>query len=309
MERLKKPIIIILVLGIAGYVAYRQIDRQQQRRLHTALERERNEWWDNIGRLEEKVAELEQELAQERGAIVPKEKLNEVFGKASTALTPEAPAISCDELQRQITAFFEYLDRQDYILSRDLEGGTWNLFQQVVRELSANPPLVTGEMKDFSSLIENVAHFYRVLGRERIELITEVMQHESEIMESVMASFFPWLTSGDRCKDRIGEPPSLEVLYEYAGFFLNTLAGRSYLLRRNSKIRVLTTYYAVLILDRANKETLNRYGIDIRPHIELSLYDISNQRGLIHQRKYMVELEGMREDYHMKNLGAKGYTP
>ncbi len=309
MERFKKPIIIILVLGIAGYVAYRQIDKQQQRRLHTALERERNEWWDNIGRLEEKVAELEQELAQERGAIVPQEKLSEVFGKAPTALTPEAPAISCDELQRQITAFFEYLDRQDYILSHDLEGGTWNLFQQVVKELSANPPLVTGEMKDFSSLIENVAHFYRVLGRERIELITEVMQHESQIMESVMASFFSWLTSGDRCKDRIGEPPSLEILYEYAGFFLNTLAGRSYLLRRNSKIRVLTTYYAVLILDRANKETLNRYGIDIRPHIELSLYDISNQRGLIHQRKYLVELEGIREDYHMKNLGAKDYTP
>jgi hypothetical protein len=300
MERLKKPIIIIValvvVLGITGYVAYRQIDRQQQRRLHTALERERNEWWDNIGKLEEKVAELEQELAQERGALVPKEKLSEVFGKTPTVVTPEVQAISCDELQRQMTAFFTYLDRQDYVLSHELGGGTWNLFQQVVKELSANPPLVTGEMKDFSSLIQHLAHFYRVLGRERIELITEVMQHESEIIESVMATFFAWLTSGDRCKDQIAKPPSLEVLYEYAGFFLNTLAGRSYLLRRNSKIRMLTTYYSVLILDRANEETLNRYGIDIRPHIELSLYDISNQRGLIHQKKYLAELEAIRKD-------------
>jgi hypothetical protein len=195
-----------------------------------------------------------------------------------------------------MTAFFTYLDRQDYILSHELEGGTWNLFQQVVKELSATPPLVTGEMKDFSSLIQHLAHFYRVLGRERIELITEFMQHESEIIESVMATFFAWLTSGDRCKDQIAKPPSLEVLYEYAGFFLNTLAGRSYLLRRNSKIRMLTTYYSVLILDRANEETLNRYGIDIRPHIELSLYDISNQRGLIHQKKYLAELEAIRKD-------------
>jgi len=299
MQKVKKILIIIVVLGIVGYVVYHQIDTQQQKRLDTALERERNEWWDNIGKLEEKVAELEQELAQERGALVPQEKLSEVFGQAPTVVTPEIEAIDCDELQRQMTAFFTYLDKQDYILSHGLEGGTWNLFQQVVKQLAETPPLVTGEMKDFSSLIRNVAHFYRILGRERVELITEVMQHESEIMESVMATFFEWLASGDHCHDQINQPPSLEVLYEYAGFFLNTLAGRSYLLRRNSKIRILTTYYSVLILHKANEETLNPYGIDIRPYIEFSFYDISNQKGLIHQKKYRGKLEAMRRDYQM----------
>jgi Tfp pilus assembly protein PilO len=309
MQKLKKILIIIVVLGIVGYVAYHQIDTQQQKRLHTALERERNEWWDNIGKLEEKVAELEQELAQERGALVPQEKLSEVFGQAPTVVTPEIEAIDCDELQRQLTAFFTYLDKQDYILSHGLEGGTWNLFQQVVKQLAETPPLVTGEMKDFSSLIRNVAHFYRILGREQVELITEVMQHESEIMESVMGTFFEWLAYGDRCHDQINGPPSLEVLYEYAGFFLNTLAGRSYLLRRNSRIRILTTYYSVLILHKANEETLNPYGINIRPYIDFSLHDISNQRGLIHQKKYRGKLEAMRRDYQMKTLGARVYTP
>jgi Tfp pilus assembly protein PilO len=309
MQKLKIILITIVVLGIAGYVAYHQIDRHQQKRLDTALERERNEWWDNIGKLEEKVAELEQELAQERGASVPKEKLNEVFGQSPTVVAPENEETDCDELQRQMTAFFTYLDKQDYILSHGLEGGTRNLFQQVVKELSENPPLVTGEMRDFSSLISNVAHLYRVLGREQLELITEIMEHESEIMESVTATFFEWATSGDRCQDQVNGPPSLQVLYKYAGFFLNTLAGRSYLLRRNSKIRILTAYYSVLILDKANQETLNPYGIDIRPFIDASLYDVSNQRGLIHRKEYQGKLEAMRRHYEMKNLGARVFTP
>jgi deoxycytidine triphosphate deaminase len=305
MDKSKKIILIVVILGIAGYVAYQQIDTRQQRRLDTALERERNEWWDNIGKLEEKVAELEQELAQERGEVVPQEKLNEVFGQAQAVVAPEVKTIACDELQRQVTAFFSYLDRQDYILSHELEGGTWSLFLEILNELSANPPLVTGEMKDFSSLIRNVAHFYRVLGRERVELITEVIQHESEIIESVMETFFAWLTSGERCQYQIQGLPSLEVLYEYSGFFLNTLAGRSYLLRRNSKIRILTSYYSVLILDKANEETLNPYGIDIRPHIDFSLYDINNQRGLIHQKKYRAALEAMKKEYEIENHGAR----
>jgi deoxycytidine triphosphate deaminase len=305
MDKSKKIILIVVILGIAGYVAYHQIDTRQQRRLDTALERERNEWWDNIGKLEEKVAELEQELAQERGELVPQEKLNEVFGQTQAVVAPEVKTIACDELQRQVTAFFSYLDRQDYILSHELEGGTWSLFLEILNELSANPPLVTGEMKDFSSLIRNVAHFYRVLGRERVELITEVIQHESEIIESVMETFFAWLTSGERCQYQIQGLPSLEVLYEYSGFFLNTLAGRSYLLRRNSKIRILTSYYSVLILDKANEETLNPYGIDIRPHIDFSLYDINNQRGLIHQKKYRAALEAMKKEYEIENHGAR----
>ena len=76
------------------------------------------------------------------------------------------------------------------------------------------------------------------------------------------------------------ECPSLETLYEYAGFFLNTLGGRNYLMRRNAQLRILTSYYCLLILDKANDETLNRYGIDIRPHIKLVLSEIKNAKSL-----------------------------
>jgi hypothetical protein len=93
-----------------------------------------------------------------------------------------------------------------------------------------------------------------------------------------------------------GYPP-LNVMYEYAGFFLNTLAGKSYLLRRDSKVRILTIYYSILILDKANDETLNRHGIDIRPYIDFLFYDVINQRGLVYRKQYLAELIGLKEKY------------
>ena len=86
-------------------------------------------------------------------------------------------------------------------------------------------------------------------------------------------------------------------MYEYSAFFLNTLAGRSYLLRRDSKIRILTGYYSVLILDRANEEQLNSGGLDIRPSIKSLLSDLQTQTGLIHQKEYIAELEKLADKY------------
>ena len=112
-----------------------------------------------------------------------------------------------------------------------------------------------------------------------------------------MATFFSWFTACHRCEADTLNCPTLKVLYRYSGFFLNTLAGKSYLLRRDSKVRVLTTYYSVLILDRANQEMLNRDGIDIRHFVYALSYDVRNQKGLIHKRKYLEELEALREAY------------
>jgi hypothetical protein len=86
-------------------------------------------------------------------------------------------------------------------------------------------------------------------------------------------------------------------MYEYAGFLLNTLGGRSYLLRRSPKVRALTTYYCVLALDRANDEELNSKGIDIRPYIKSSLMEIKNQIGLIYQKEYIAKLSELSLKY------------
>ena len=100
-------------------------------------------------------------------------------------------------------------------------------------------------------------------------------------------------------EEKIKGRPSLSVLYDYAGYFLNTLGGRSYLLRRDSKIRILSMYYCVLILDIANDKGLNSNGIDIRPHIALTFNDISNQIGFAHQKAYLNELGNLKRKYKM----------
>lgn len=300
MNRLQRILVIVVALGIVGYVAYRQIGRRHERKLQTAIEQERNEWKDTTGKLKEKVVELEKELAQEREeSPVPEEKLVKLFGKRPTVISPGQEEISCEELQHQIKAFFAYLDNKKYITSYNLEEGTYDLFQKILQQLSEAPPMISDEMKDLVSLTHNAVHFYGVLGEKRIEIAAKVLKNEYDTIEPVMATFFAWFDSCDRCAETTKTCPSLDVLYEYAGFFLNTLGGRSYLLRRNSKIRTLASYYCILVLDTANKETLNRHGIDIRPYVDLTLSDINNQKGLIHRKQYVAKLKDLRKKYRL----------
>ncbi len=297
MKRWHKVLLVCLGLGIAGYVVQDKMATRYEKKLNRALEQERDEFWDKIGILEKNVADLEEELSLHQETVVPEEKLAEVFGEGSPVPSPEQTELGCEELERQVKAVFAYLDNKQYVKAYNLEGGTYGLFQALATQLSEKPPIISGEMKDMVSLARNVAHFFRVLGNNRIELFKEVLRNESDIVEAMMTTFFSWFMACDRCEPSTLGCPSLKVLYQYSGFFLNTLAGKSYLSRRDSKVRVLMSYYSVLILDKANQEMLNRDGIDIRHFIYSLFYDVRNQKGLIHKRKYLEELAALREDY------------
>ena len=127
---------------------------------------------------------------------------------------------------------------------------------------------------------------------------SQILQNESEIIESVMKTFFQWYTMDSGGQVSLAGRPSPEIMYEYAGYILNTLGGRSYLLRRSPKIRALTTYYCVLALDQANEDELNSKGIDIRPYIKSSLLEVKNQIGLIHQNEYITKLSELNLKYY-----------
>lgn len=288
-----------MILGFIGYFAYNQIINWHKKELDTAISQEQKEFGEKTWELEEGISKLEEELALYKETLIPEEKLTEVFGEEATLMSPERENTDCEDLERQILSFFTYLDRKDYIILQKAEHGTYNLFKQMVKQLSETLPIVTGETRDIISLLHNMAHFYRVLGNKRIELIKEIFKNENNIFESIMATFFSFYTSDKCCKEELQGCPSLGLLYEYAGFFMNTMAGRSYLLRRDSKIRILTTYYCVLILDKANEEILNHNGIDIRPHIDLSINDISNQKNLIYRKQYLTKLQSLKEKYKM----------
>jgi hypothetical protein len=301
MARLIKPLIIFAVIVIGAYLAYHYVENRHQRELRAAIEREQTERLAERTLFRSRIAELEEKLAEFKPAPVLPAKIAEAFGEVPTPATPETEELGCERLKQRITFFLGYIQRQSYMRAFQAENGTDDLFQQIVAALSEKRPMVVAEMRDLSSLIGNVAHFYRVLGEDRIKMIIAILQNESDLIEDAMANFFGWVSLCGQCEDMVAPCPPMEVLYEYAGFFLNTLAGRSYLLRRGSKVRCLTTYYSVLIVDKANDESLNSYGIDIRPYIHRSLYETANLKGLVYRERYLRRLRALRDKYQVQD--------
>ena len=298
MSKTIKIVIVIVILGIAGYVSYSQFGKWYGKSMDAALEQEEELHQERIEDLEEQVYSLEEELGKQADRLIPKEKLAEVFGKDAAAVTPEAKELSCEDIKRNSTAFFNHLDKQAYVQSYGITKSSYEFFKQILTQLSETTPRVTGEMVELTTLMSNMAYFYRVLGKKRVDLIREILKNESDITESVLTTFYQRATSCDRCDETEEECPSLETLYEYAGFFLNTLGGRNYLMRRNVQLRILVSYYSLLILDKANDETLNRYGIDIRPHIKLLLSEINNTKGLMYKKRYVEKLKTLKAKYN-----------
>ena len=185
--------------------------------------------------------------------------------------------------------FFEYLDNQEYIKEYGLEEGTQRHFLKLIAELSAHPPVISGETQDIYTLTHNMAHFYRVIQKENIYLVKDILSHEREIIEQAADLLYEWITEEIR-RNNPDVKTSIKDLYEYAGFFLNTLSGKAYLARRLSKTRTIVLYYSILILDTANRADLNHYGIDILPPLNLLIDDIENQRNLDYRRKYLRRL-------------------
>ena len=303
MNKAVKIIIAVVVIGLAGVFAYLKLKDWHTAKLETAVKQEQKIWQDKADHLEAEISSLEKEIKDLKGQEVPSEKLAEAFGEDASqveaAVFSEKEPPNPEEIERQILAFFSYLDNREYVQAMGLKTDTYSLYQQAVTELSENRPIVVGEMDSLYNMARNVAHFFRVLGKQKVSLAKAVMRNESEIMESMMKIFFTWYTADPKDRQKIKGCPSSEMLYQYAGFFLETLGGRSYLFRRDAKTRTLTYYYCVLIIDRANDEQLNAYGIDIRPHVISALNLINSQIGLIHQKSYIAKLETLKDKYRI----------
>ena len=301
MNRAVKIFIGIVILGALGFFAYKHFSTRQKEIFEKAIKQEQQQWQDKTGRLEKEVQLLQQELESVKSPIYPKEKAAEAFGKqpGEVEVIHKERKVSFEEIEKEIASFFRYLDNQPYIAAYELKGGTYTEFQIAVDSLSKNPPIITGEMDSLHRLLQNMAHLFRISGKKRLKLANDILNNESDIIEPVMRAFFLWFTLENGSKQKIKGRPSFQVQYEYAGYFLNTLAGRSYLLRRDPKIRTLTYYYCVLIIDQANDKKFNSLGLDIRPHIRKSYNEIRSQIGLVNQRRYISTLETLKQKYNV----------
>jgi hypothetical protein len=212
---------------------------------------------------------------------------------------PVSQKLSLQEIDRRINSFFSYLDEQQYVKSYKFLNGSKQQFEEMFQILTSNAPSVPRETDSIDRLIKNVFYFYRLLGKERIKFIKDILKNESDIIEHLMHTLYLMFTTDNEYFILESARSSIEQLYVYACFFLETLGGRSYLLRRDSKVRILILYYCVLIIDTANHEGLNSNGIDIRPHLKLVSKDITHQTGLNYKNHYFMKLETLKKNYRL----------
>ena len=297
MNRTLATVAIVFALIVAGLVAYFMVNRWHQDQMAHGRQQAQTECIEVISKMEADLEEMRAQLESERQARPGDEVFPTVFGTPAPEREADILPVDCTKVEAQMNSFFNYLDSRTYLSNREIEGGSAGFFKKCAALLMANPPINIAEMKDMLRLVKNVTHFYRVLGKDRLLLIKDILASEDRVLEPAMAVFYARLVECAQPLPGEEQPLPIERLYDYAGYFLNTLGGRSYLLRRESKIRMLVNYYAILIVDRANDEKFNRYGIDVRPYIDYLFYDISNQKGLTYRQRYLTRLTALRDKY------------
>ncbi len=203
----------------------------------------------------------------------------------------------CRRLDNTVQDFFRYLDRQNYIQHLDPEIDTFQRFQRVLRNLASRLPIPAGEGIDPQITVENVYHLFRVLDRRDLRLIKEVVRNEQDSLEINLRIFYEWLNLDGECEASAADKPSLKMLYHYAGFFLNTIGGRAYLFRQNPSLRLLISYYSLMIIHKADQKGQNTYGIDVLPFIAPLKREILRYTDFRYQDEYLDTLERLESYY------------
>ena len=231
-------------------------------------------------------------------------------GAAGTVVSGEVPKVEdrvdeCARIERDVRDFFGYLDEQDYVRRLTRDADAWSVFVRALGKLAARPPVPAGEGLDPAVMTRNIYHLFRVLDDREIHLAKDVIEQEGDTLELNLDILHQWLTLGGRCPDPQGIRPSQEVLYRYAGFFMNTIGGRSYLFRRATWLRLLISYYAVLILHDADREGINTYGIDVLPMAQQVRDEVARYGGYHFQGTYLDRLDAVA-GYYRAERGLEG---
>ncbi|PIE70414.1 MAG: hypothetical protein CSA22_08155 [Deltaproteobacteria bacterium] len=254
---------------------------------------------ERIKALEQKVAVLEAALHEDGISDASfKEKYASVFGTPVPAGSENILSVAEPEARDQVIRFLNYLDSRPYLLKHRKQTPVKAIQADLVKRMTQNLPVTSGETDDFLSLLRNMAHFYRIFGKERILMIKDVLAQESDILEPVMASYYVWMTGGVKTDDALPVLfPDFDVAYAYAGYFLNTLSGKVYLLRRSPEVRILSNFYCLKVVDLANDRQMNENGIDIRPYIDVIGNDLTAFSGLKYRETYLMELNRLKQKY------------
>jgi hypothetical protein len=204
----------------------------------------------------------------------------------------------CSDSTEIIKIFYKHLDTQEYMKSYGLAKDSEEHFTQLIQKLLDNPPVVSGETNDLFTILQNTAHFFRVIGKDNIMILKGILDREKDQFENVLYNFYSIFQTPSCPENSFNLSVSETSLYDYAGFFLNTMGGRLYLFRRDSMSRMVVSYYAILLIDQANKEARNKHGIEIITAIDQLIIEMeANSNQLKFEQLYLDNLYNLKELY------------
>jgi hypothetical protein len=203
----------------------------------------------------------------------------------------------CDLINQHVQDFFQYLDTKKYIQRLELGETTEARFKQIMERLAAKPPIPAGEGVDPAIMVKNIYFFCRALDKKDLRLIKQVIAHDRDTLEDNMGMFYQWAMLGEGCPNPGSVRPSFDVLYRYAGFFLNTTGGRAYMFRRGLKVRLLASYYSIQIIYQSDKAGKNIYGINVLPYIKQLMEEMRNYPDLVYKETYLETLTKIKAFY------------
>ncbi|MCB2214659.1 MAG: hypothetical protein KQH59_01200 [Desulfobulbaceae bacterium] len=219
-------------------------------------------------------------------------------GRDQSAAEETSRETGCARLADPVENFFDTLDTRPYLHAFQLDERSSSYFPQLIQKLVDNPPVVTGETDDLFTILQNTAHFFRIIGKKNILVLKGILDRERDTFEQVLADFYQLTDYPDCLQQRFDLEIGDEPLYQYAGFFLNTMGGRLYLFRRDSMSRMVVVYYAILTIDQANREGRNKYGIDVGPAIDRLINEIESSNIDLRLRdRYLETLYGLEGKY------------
>ncbi len=204
----------------------------------------------------------------------------------------------CTEDPARIASFYSQLDQRPYFKAFGLPQTGREHLTALIQKLAASPPTVTRETDDLLTILKNSAHFFRVIGKDNINVVKKILEQEKAALEDVLASLYRLSGQPDCLAAHLGLSIPESVYYDYSCFFLTTMGGRLYLFRRDAMSRMLVTYYAIQMIERANEHGANSHGVDIRPAIHSLIEEIENSGDQLQLKEsYLDQLYALKEKY------------
>jgi len=292
-----RGLLLLVIALIAGglLVFYFTYFGNESRKQTTSQEAEK----EKSEELTKSSTETQAIIAKAPAISAPQERFEEAIEEKKVEGKAMKVEDECQKMEKDLQEFFTYVDTKDYIRELRIGEGTFNHFIKIIRALSLNPPIPAGEGLNYDMIIDNIYHFYRALELKDLTLIKLVLKNEADTMEINFALFYKWLMSNDECGQKEGIPPTLDILYRYAGFLVNSIGGRAYIFRRETRLRLLLYYYSLLIIHEADKKKMNNFGVDITPFLEPLAEEIENYQFLYFRKEYAGRLINLK-DYYVK---------